>query len=67
MERLVHLTVLGAIRNQRCTARVTAGGVWSAWHFILLLGRRVALPISGLKNNSPHILSWERPKVRVAF
>jgi hypothetical protein len=67
MERLVYLTVLGTVRNQRGTAWMTAGGVWSIRHFILLLGRGVALPISGLENNSPHILSWERPKVRVAF
>jgi hypothetical protein len=67
MERLVYLTVLGTVRNQRGTAWMTAGGVWSIRHFILLLGRGVALPISGLENNSPHILSWERPKVRVGF
>src|SRR5690606_12078577 len=67
MERFVYLTVLGAVRNERCAARVLAWGVWSIRHFILLLGRGVALPISGLENNSPHILSWERPKVRVAF
>jgi hypothetical protein len=67
MERLVFLTVLGAVRNQRRTAGMAAWGVWSIRHFILLLGRGVALPISGLENNSPHILSWERPKVRVVF